>query len=98
MGIGGSDTEIDAVITTRLTCATTATTKWKLDMMVEFLDEDGNVIREWVDTPEDFGRIAVQTAKQVITQRLRDAKREQVFDLAILTVFATDKKNSCYWH
>jgi len=44
MGIGGSDTEIDAVITTRLTCATTATTKWKLDMMVEFLDEDGNVI------------------------------------------------------
>lgn len=45
------------------------------------LDEDGNVIREWVDTPEDFGRIAVQTAKQVITQRLRDAKREQVFDL-----------------
>ena len=45
------------------------------------LDEDGTVIREWVDTPEDFGRIAVQTAKQVITQRLRDAKREQVFDL-----------------
>jgi N utilization substance protein A len=45
------------------------------------LDEDGNVIREWVDTPDDFGRIAVQTAKQVITQRLRDAKREQVFDL-----------------
>ena len=45
------------------------------------LDEDGNVIREWVDTPEDFGRIAVQTAKQVITQRLRDAKREQVFEL-----------------
>ncbi len=45
------------------------------------LDEDGNVLREWVDTPEDFGRIAVQTAKQVITQRLRDAKREQVFDL-----------------
>ena len=45
------------------------------------LDEEGNVVREWVDTPEDFGRIAVQTAKQVITQRLRDAKREQVFEL-----------------
>jgi len=45
------------------------------------LDEDGNVIREWEDTPEDFGRIAAQTAKQVIMQRLRDAKREQVFDL-----------------
>ncbi len=45
------------------------------------LDEDGNVVREWEDTPEDFGRIAAQTAKQVIVQRLRDAKREQVFDL-----------------
>ncbi len=45
------------------------------------LDEDGNVVNEWEDTPDDFGRIAAQTAKQVITQRLRDAKREQVFDL-----------------
>lgn len=45
------------------------------------LDEDGNVVREWEDTPEDFGRIAAQTAKQVIAQRLRDAKREQVFDV-----------------
>jgi N utilization substance protein A len=44
------------------------------------LDEEGNVIREWVDTPEDFGRIAAQTAKQVIVQRLRDAKRAQVYD------------------
>jgi N utilization substance protein A len=45
------------------------------------LNEDGDVINEWEDTPEDFGRIAAQTAKQVIAQRLRDAKREQVFDL-----------------
>ncbi len=45
------------------------------------LDEDGNVTREWLDTPDDFGRIAAQTAKQVILQRLRDAKREQVYDL-----------------
>jgi N utilization substance protein A len=45
------------------------------------LDEDGNVVREWEDTPDDFGRIAAQTAKQVIMQRLRDAKREQVFEL-----------------
>ncbi len=44
------------------------------------LDEDGNVVREWEDTPGDFGRIAAQTAKQVIQQRLRDAKREQVYD------------------
>jgi N utilization substance protein A len=45
------------------------------------LNEDGEVVREWEDTPDDFGRIAAQTAKQVIAQRLRDAKREQVFDL-----------------
>jgi N utilization substance protein A len=45
------------------------------------LDEDGNVIDEWEDTPDDFGRIAASTAKQVILQRLRDAKREQVFEL-----------------
>jgi N utilization substance protein A len=45
------------------------------------LDEDGNVTREWEDTPEDFGRIAAQTAKQVIQQRLRDVKREQVYDV-----------------
>ena len=45
------------------------------------LDEDGNVVDEWEDTPDDFGRIAAQTAKQVIVQRLRDAKRAQVFDI-----------------
>jgi N utilization substance protein A len=45
------------------------------------LDEDGNVVREWEDTPTDFGRIAAQTAKQVIVQRLRDAKRAQVYEI-----------------
>jgi N utilization substance protein A len=45
------------------------------------LDEEGNVTDEWLDTPEDFGRIAASTAKQVILKRLRDAKREQIFDI-----------------
>jgi len=45
------------------------------------LDEDENVIKEWEDTPDDFGRIAAQTAKQVIVQRLRDAKRAQVYEV-----------------
>lgn len=31
-------------------------------------------------TPEDFGRIAAQTAKQVVMQRIREAEREQVFE------------------
>ncbi|MFP4191806.1 MAG: transcription termination factor NusA [Candidatus Hydrogenedentota bacterium] len=30
--------------------------------------------------PKDFGRIAAQTARQVIIQKLRDAERDQVFD------------------
>ncbi|MDP8958758.1 MAG: transcription termination factor NusA [Actinomycetota bacterium] len=53
----------------------------EIHVYAQELDEDGNVIREWEDTPEDFGRIAAQTAKQVILQRLRDARREQVFDI-----------------
>jgi len=44
------------------------------------LDEDGNVVREWDDTPEDFGRIAAQTAKQVILQRIREAERDQKYE------------------
>ncbi|MCA0146592.1 transcription termination factor NusA [Blastococcus sp. LR1] len=40
---------------------------------------DGEVVREWDDTPSDFGRIAASTAKQVIVQRLRDAEHEQTF-------------------
>jgi N utilization substance protein A len=44
------------------------------------LDEDGNVTREWEDTPDDFGRIAAQTAKQVILQRIREAEREMKYE------------------
>jgi N utilization substance protein A len=36
---------------------------------------------EHVDvTPEDFGRIAAQTAKQVILQRIREAERDMMFE------------------
>lgn len=38
----------------------------------------GDVITRDV-TPEDFGRIAAQTAKQVILQRIREAEREQTY-------------------
>ena len=48
-------------------------------VMAQELDEDDNVIREWDDTPENFGRIAAQTAKQVITQRIREVDRETKF-------------------
>jgi len=42
--------------------------------------EDGSVAREWDDTPEDFGRIATSTARQVILQRLREAESELSYD------------------
>jgi N utilization substance protein A len=41
--------------------------------------EDGEVLREYDDTPEGFGRIAATTAKQVILQRLRDAEDDIKF-------------------
>ncbi|ROO58790.1 NusA antitermination factor [Micromonospora sp. Llam0] len=43
------------------------------------LDAEGAVLREWDDTPHDFGRIAAMTAKQVILQRLREATDEVHF-------------------
>jgi N utilization substance protein A len=40
------------------------------------VDEEGNLLAEYDDTPEGFGRIAATTAKQVMLQRLRDAEDE----------------------
>ncbi|MEU8198941.1 transcription termination factor NusA [Microbispora sp. NBC_01189] len=40
------------------------------------LGENGDVVREYDDTPSNFSRIAATTAKQVILQQLRDAEDE----------------------
>lgn len=48
-------------------------------VMAQELDENDNVVREWDDTPENFGRIAAQTAKQVISQRIREVERDNKF-------------------
>ena len=45
--------------------------------------EAGAVIGDRVDfdiTPKNFGRIAVQTAKQTMMQRLRQAEKEKIYD------------------
>ena len=52
----------------------------EIRVIAQELDEDGNVVREWDDTPADFGRIAAQTAKQVILQRIREAEREMKYE------------------
>jgi N utilization substance protein A len=52
----------------------------EIRVVAQELDEDGAVVREWDDTPTDFGRIAAQTAKQVILQRIREAEREMKYE------------------
>jgi len=42
-------------------------------------DGDGNLISEWDDTPEGFGRVAATTARQVMLQRFRDAENERIY-------------------
>ncbi|MBY0222022.1 transcription termination factor NusA [Mammaliicoccus sciuri] len=41
--------------------------------------EIGDIVEEEV-TPRDFGRIAAQTAKQVVTQRVREAERGLIYE------------------
>jgi N utilization substance protein A len=46
----------------------------------ELLAEYRDQIEERDVTPHDFGRIAAQTAKQVILQRIREAERDMMFE------------------
>ncbi|MBR0025975.1 MAG: transcription termination/antitermination protein NusA [Clostridia bacterium] len=46
---------------------------------INILYEVGDVLEEEVK-PRDFGRIAAQTAKQVVVQRIREAERGVIFD------------------
>lgn len=52
-----------------------------LEDAVKF-DSEANIgdIMEVEVTPENFGRIAAQTAKQVVMQRIREAERDHIFD------------------
>lgn len=44
------------------------------------LDENGDKVGEYDDTPADFGRIAATVAKQVLMQRLREASDDVNFE------------------
>lgn len=46
---------------------------------IDRLYEIGDVVKIEI-TPRDFGRIAAQTAKQVVIQRIRDAERDVIYD------------------
>ena len=54
-------------------------TVYAQDVEIDPETEEVTVLKEWEDTPADFGRIAAQTAKQVILQRLREAERDITF-------------------
>jgi len=41
--------------------------------------EPGQELQETLEAQEDYGRIAAQTAKQVILQKIREAERETIF-------------------
>lgn len=47
---------------------------------IEQVGESEDDVIEYEVTPDNFGRIAAQTAKQVILQRIREAERDMMFD------------------
>ncbi len=50
-------------------------------VLAQDLDEEGNPVgEEYEVTPDNFGRIAAQTARQVMTQRIREAERELKYE------------------
>src|SRR3954468_19685494 len=50
------------------------------DLQIDWSDIDPTLVQRADVTPENFGRIAAQTAKQVILQRIREAEREMMYD------------------
>jgi N utilization substance protein A len=50
------------------------------DLELDWTEVPEEQIKREDVTPENFGRIAAQTAKQVILQRIREAEREMMYD------------------
>src|SRR5919108_1231702 len=50
------------------------------DLDIDWSDVPEEQVKREDVTPADFGRIAAQTAKQVILQRIREAEREMMYD------------------
>jgi transcription termination/antitermination protein NusA len=50
------------------------------DLDIDWSDVPEDQIKRADVTPENFGRIAAQTAKQVITQRIREAERQIMYE------------------
>ena len=50
------------------------------DLVIDWSDVPEHQVQREDVTPENFGRIAAQTAKQVILQRIREAEREMMYE------------------
>src|SRR5262245_38755548 len=50
------------------------------DLQIDWSDVPPEQVKRADVTPHDFGRIAAQTAKQVILQRIREAEREMMYE------------------
>ncbi|HEY7003761.1 MAG TPA: transcription termination factor NusA [Gaiellaceae bacterium] len=50
------------------------------DLVIDWSEVPEEQVKRADVTPENFGRIAAQTAKQVILQRIREAEREMMYD------------------
>jgi N utilization substance protein A len=50
------------------------------DLQIDWSDVSEHLIKRADVTPENFGRIAAQTAKQVILQRIREAERAMMYE------------------
>src|SRR5918912_3455303 len=50
------------------------------DLIIDWSDVPSEQVKRSDVTPENFGRIAAQTAKQVILQRIREAEREMMYE------------------
>src|SRR4030095_14503759 len=50
------------------------------DLLIDWSDVPEEQVKRADVTPANFGRIAAQTAKQVILQRIREAEREMMYD------------------
>ncbi|WP_419841768.1 transcription termination factor NusA [Candidatus Poriferisodalis sp.] len=53
---------------------------FNITVYAQDVDEEGNVVREWDDTPDDLGRIVAQTVRQVLNQRIREVERDMKYD------------------
>ena len=51
-----------------------------VNVMITQVDDDGNVINEFDNTPNNFGRIGAHAVRDAIVRRLREAETSRAFD------------------